>query len=291
MNLQHIPTELHAHIFHLLDPFDAVKYRRVCRSLNDSLTSAYFSNAVSLVHVGTIGSVDLFCFVTTRTCRSAFLTQVHATARASVGHDHLANPVQLFPAAKLQHTLIPANPQNEVAMLANYPWIKDRFSKMFRFVGPPPDAMDCLRHVTVLALPRNLLTGCIPTSICDMVQLKVLDLEFNKLTGPIPPAIGNLVNLEKLNLRRNMLTGSIPASAGKLVNLSELKMCMNALTGVVPDVFGRVTKLKILSLAENKLEGTLPESLGTCAQLTNLDFSRNQFSGSVPESIFRLSLL
>ena len=45
-----------------------------------------------------------------------------------------------------------------------------------------------------------------------------------ELTGSIPESIGNLVNLEFLYLCNNLLTGSIPESIGDLLKLKYLML-------------------------------------------------------------------
>jgi len=54
--------------------------------------------------------------------------------------------------------------------------------------------------VTELGLPSCNLTGTLPASIGDLVNLTVLEFETNQLSGPIPAEIGNLVNLQYLDL-------------------------------------------------------------------------------------------
>jgi hypothetical protein len=54
--------------------------------------------------------------------------------------------------------------------------------------------------VTELGLPSCNLTGTLPASIGDLVNLTVLEFETNQLSGPIPREIGNLVNLQYLDL-------------------------------------------------------------------------------------------
>jgi Leucine-rich repeat (LRR) protein len=44
----------------------------------------------------------------------------------------------------------------------------------------------------------------------------------NKLTGAIPTSLGNLMNLQELKLQMNALSGSIPSSLGNIKTLQFL---------------------------------------------------------------------
>lgn len=54
------------------------------------------------------------------------------------------------------------------------------------------------------------LTGTIPVSVSDLVDLDFLRLHFNELVGPIPVELAQLEGLALLNFRDNQLTGAIP---------------------------------------------------------------------------------
>ncbi|KAH7424347.1 hypothetical protein KP509_11G003700 [Ceratopteris richardii] len=63
-----------------------------------------------------------------------------------------------------------------------------------------------------------------------------LNLANNAISGRIPSSLGNLINLELLNLEQNRLTGSIPPSLGKLQNLWRFNVSYNNLSGRIPQV-------------------------------------------------------
>ena len=48
------------------------------------------------------------------------------------------------------------------------------------------------RHVVSISLPRNNVTGQLPTALQDLTYLQRLDLEGNVLTGTIPMGLGSL---------------------------------------------------------------------------------------------------
>ena len=74
--------------------------------------------------------------------------------------------------------------------------------------------------VTEIDHHSNNLTGDIPSSISDLLNLTSLNLGENQLIS-IPPEIGNLASLTTLNLEWNQLT-SIPPEIGNLSRLTNL---------------------------------------------------------------------
>ena len=65
------------------------------------------------------------------------------------------------------------------------------------------------RHVTMLQLPENNLTGELPPELGNLSSLSILDLRGNNLTGEIPAELNNL-RLLMLRLSGNRFTGCIP---------------------------------------------------------------------------------
>ena len=73
------------------------------------------------------------------------------------------------------------------------------------------------RHVTMLQLPQNNLTGEIPPELGNLGSLTVVDLRGNNLTGEIPAELGKL-HLPILLLSGNKFTGCIPPVLASVSN-------------------------------------------------------------------------
>jgi Leucine-rich repeat (LRR) protein len=146
-------------------------------------------------------------------------------------------------------------------------------------------------HVSTLYLPRNSLTGSIPTELGLLGNLMGLNLSGNSLTGTIPTELRLLSNLTWLSLDNNSLTGSIPTELGLLSNLTTLHLCCNSLTGSIPTELGLLSNLTTLHLCCNSLTGSIPTELGNLSNLTMLFLDRNSLTGSIPTELGNLSYL
>jgi Leucine-rich repeat (LRR) protein len=146
-------------------------------------------------------------------------------------------------------------------------------------------------HVSTLYLPRNSLTGSIPTELGLLGNLMGLNLSGNSLTGSIPTELGLLSNLTDLYLYGNLLTGTIPTELGLLSNLTWLSLDNNSLTGSIPTELGLLSNLTTLHLCCNSLTGSIPTELGNLSNLTVLFLERNSLTGSIPTELGLLSRL
>ncbi|KAL4654911.1 hypothetical protein ACB092_01G414000 [Castanea dentata] len=81
-----------------------------------------------------------------------------------------------------------------------------------RFVGDIPESIGNLnlKGLRLLNISNNILTGHIPQSLINFVDLESLDLSQNKLFGEIPQNLTQLTFLAFFNVSNNHLMGPIP---------------------------------------------------------------------------------
>ncbi|CAA6672239.1 unnamed protein product [Spirodela intermedia] len=153
-------------------------------------------------------------------------------------------------------------------------------------LGPFFSSLSNCTRLEELELAGNGLGGVIPFGAGDLpVALMQLNLAQNRITGPIPPSISNLVNLTYLNLSNNILNGSIPPDLSRLRRLERVYLSNNTLTGEIPSALGGVPHLGLLDLSRNLLSGTIPESLSNLSQLRRLLLHDNHLSGAIPRNL------
>jgi Leucine-rich repeat (LRR) protein len=87
-----------------------------------------------------------------------------------------------------------------------------------------------------------------------MARLVSLGLDSNQLSGTIPDTIENLVNLEELILDGNRLSGPIPAAIGKLSKLQFLVLSSNQLSGQIPSELMDLSSLEFDDIRWNALQ-------------------------------------
>ncbi|CAK9135773.1 unnamed protein product [Ilex paraguariensis] len=147
-------------------------------------------------------------------------------------------------------------------------------------------------NLEYLELTANLLRGILPNSIGNLSsKLVVLLVDQNFLFGTLPSTICNLENLRTLWLYYNTFRGIIPTAIGNLKKLQRLALNTNDFSGKIPNSIGNLSLLLGLYLGNNRLEGTIPSSLGNCQKLLTIELFENNLSGTIPIQIFRLSSL
>ncbi|KAG1334358.1 Pollen receptor-like kinase 3 [Cocos nucifera] len=100
---------------------------------------------------------------------------------------------------------------------------------------PPLRQLPALRAAF---LSRNQFSGSLPDDFFEgMTHLKRLWLHGNALTGPIPTSLSQAINLQELRLENNHFTGSLPALA--LPSLSSFNVSNNDIEGEIPTTFSK----------------------------------------------------
>jgi len=157
------------------------------------------------------------------------------------------------------------------------------------------DFLDSLANCTRLqglSISYNNFGGHLPNSLGNLSsQLSQLYLGGNQISGKIPATIGNLINLTLLTMENNSLGGNIPTTFGKFQKLQKLNLGANKLSGELGAHIGNLTQLFHLELADNLFEGNIPLSIGNCQKLQYLDLSHNNLTGTIPLDLFKLSSL
>ena len=132
--------------------------------------------------------------------------------------------------------------------------------------------------VTEIYRSTKGLTGTLPSSITQLVNLQYFAVDGNKLIGSIP-ALTGMSALINVNLNRNLLDGSI-GSFSALPALQFFSAQSNLLTGSIPALTS-LPQLRTLSLSANRLSGSIP-ALNALPLLSDVNLSSNALTGSVP---------
>ncbi|XP_022760061.1 receptor-like protein 12 [Durio zibethinus] len=161
------------------------------------------------------------------------------------------------------------------------PWtnlrILDLGSNKLRGFLPIPPAS--IYHYLVSG---NLLTGEIPSMICNLTSITTFDLSHNNFSGTLPPCLGNLSSsLSVLNLQNNSFHGPIPQTCKKGSKLRMIDISQNQLDGQIPRSLVNCNMLEILNLGNNRIEDTFPSWLGRLPELRILILRHNGFHGAI----------
>ena len=133
-----------------------------------------------------------------------------------------------------------------------------------------------------LSLSNNQLSGSIPESICNAINLLVLDLSYNLLSGAIPQCFHEMSEtLMVLDVRRNRLSGNISDSFSVDCSLQTLNLNGNQFKGVVPESLGNCKYLDVLDLGNNKIKDAFPCFLKNLSSLHDLILRSDKFYGSI----------
>lgn len=142
-------------------------------------------------------------------------------------------------------------------------------------------------NIEQLLASNNQISGSLPKSMNNLLQLRQFNTSSNALSGELPEAFNNLPQLRQIDMSNNALSGQLPDFAESILSLQELDMSnqLNGFTGSIPEDLGRFQSLKMLNLAGNKLTGIIPLTIGNMAMLEVFDLSTNLLKGLIPREI------
>ncbi|KAH1063103.1 hypothetical protein J1N35_028090, partial [Gossypium stocksii] len=150
--------------------------------------------------------------------------------------------------------------------------------------GPVPRSLGNLLQLTHLDLSINQLSGQIPLSILNLTQLEYLRINDNSLEGSIPDEVTAFPNLISLLLSNNLLNGTLPSWLYTAPSLKEIDLSQNQFSGHIKELQSK--SLEWIELENNKLQGPLPSSIFQLLNLTHLYLSSNNLSGVIELSMF-----
>lgn len=161
------------------------------------------------------------------------------------------------------------------------------------FSGPIPSQIGILsKTMDDLQVPRNALSGQVPSEMGLFTSMTILHLSGNRLTGPLPTELGMLTSMSQLHLNENQFSGSIPSEMGMMgAMVADLNIRNNVLTGTIPSELGLLSSMTTLQLYNNQLTGTIPHELFLNGTLLRLNLENNTgLSGTLPEELCSLGL-
>ncbi|GFS33992.1 leucine-rich repeat protein kinase family protein [Actinidia rufa] len=151
--------------------------------------------------------------------------------------------------------------------------------------GIIPSSMRELVNLQSLLLFSNQFTGNIPIDLWNLQNLNIVSIGGNRLSGNIPSSLENLTLLYALYLDENNFHGSIPPSLGKCHSLEDLSFGVNNLSGTIPQELATISSLLFMNLSQNQLSGPVPLEVGNLKNLEALDLSENMLSGQIPSTL------
>jgi Leucine-rich repeat (LRR) protein len=114
------------------------------------------------------------------------------------------------------------------------------------------------------------MSGVIPLNIGAMYSLQqfkvnsMLNPDFVNagLSGSLPESLGNLLQLEEVDVRSNLLTGVLPTNLGRLEKLRKIDVRFNRFSGAIPDeVSNWKNTLEEANFSNNIFSGAVPAGI------------------------------
>eukprot|EP01130_Rhizamoeba_saxonica_P001656 TRINITY_DN11530_c0_g1_i1.p1 TRINITY_DN11530_c0_g1~~TRINITY_DN11530_c0_g1_i1.p1 ORF type:complete len:1008 (+),score=249.77 TRINITY_DN11530_c0_g1_i1:33-3056(+) len=139
-----------------------------------------------------------------------------------------------------------------------------------------------IRHIEVMLLSHNDLTGNIPAGVGSLQWLKWMFLQGNSISGSLPSTFGDLDELTHLYINDNELT-SLGSGITSVSKLKKLYFANNVINDDISFISSLANTLEIFSGQNNLLKGNLPDTYP--ASLNNINLGNNKISGLLSASL------
>ncbi|XP_077235580.1 leucine-rich repeat protein kinase family protein [Tasmannia lanceolata] len=137
----------------------------------------------------------------------------------------------------------------------------------------------------------NNLSGSFPSQICDPPSIAYVSLRGNSLEGIVPDLLSTCQSLEFLDLASNLFAGLLPFDLLGLKNLSFFNASSNIFQGEIPEIGTCTDRMEIFDISGNNIRGEIPSSIANCRRIRVLNLGFNQLNGSIPVEIGNLKML
>ncbi|XP_015163946.1 LRR receptor-like serine/threonine-protein kinase EFR [Solanum tuberosum] len=145
------------------------------------------------------------------------------------------------------------------------------------------DEGNIVSNMNVVSISLNQISGCIPSNMCQLTDLKLLSISFNNITGDIPRNIDCLSKLKMFLVGDNPIKGTIPTSLGNISTLQYLYCENNRIVGQISPELGKLSNLRELFFDNNyNLIGQIRKAIFNISSLEVIDFSFNNLSSRIP---------
>ncbi|TPX41619.1 hypothetical protein CcCBS67573_g10564 [Chytriomyces confervae] len=286
-DINSLPIELISCVFRWIPVQHVFKFRRLCRTVNDSLLTTQFA----------LLNMQLRSTHSPHQSDASMWLLVPEKYQAAMAREKLSQ-LEILDSCGLVKTAIPF--PKSVVLLSKLTTlnlsrcalpgvISDVFgalsnlTKVFlsnnQLVGGVPASFNCLSSLYILDLSKNRLTGHLP-DFSDLNALKYLLLSENQLTGPIPTRFGSPGILQLMDVGRNLFS-SIPATISNLVNVSYLNISYNPISSPIPKELWSLINLVNLEMCHCGLTGSLT-GIGALSRLEELDACFNDLTEGIP---------